>query len=68
MKQKIIQIKDGIKINVDVSVKTIMYVKKIIFGKCIWENGKYLASIMDNWVIICDEVTKPYNEEIIPVN
>ena len=48
MKQKIIQIKDGIKINVDVSVKTIMYVKKIIFGKCIWENGKYLASIMDN--------------------
>ena len=24
---------------------------------CDWENGKYLTSIMDNSVIICDEIT-----------
>ena len=28
------------------------------------ENGKYLASIMDDSAIICDEVIKSYNEEI----
>ena len=31
-KQNIIQINDGITINVDVSVKNIAYVKKIMFG------------------------------------
>ena len=37
---------------------------------CNCENGKYLASIMDNSVIICDEVIKSYDEEIktIPTN
>ena len=34
--------------NINVSLKSIMYVKKIIFGK-------YLASIMDDSVITCDE-------------
>ena len=36
------------KINVGVSVKKFMYVKKIMFGipaTCICENGKYLASV-----------------------
>ena len=28
------------------------------------ENGKYLASIMDDSMIICDEVIKSYDEEI----
>ena len=34
------------------------------------ENGKYLASIMDDLTIICDEVIKLYNEVIktIPTN
>ena len=32
MKENVIQITGGIKINVDVSVKKIIYVKKIIFG------------------------------------
>ena len=34
------------------------------------ENGKYLASIMDDLAIICDEVIKWYDEEIktIPTN
>ena len=37
---------------------------------CNCENGKYLASIMDNTAIICDEVRKSYGEEIktIPTN
>ena len=37
---------------------------------CNCENGKYLASIMDDSKIICDEVIKSYNEEIktIPTN
>ena len=37
---------------------------------CNCENGKYLASIMDNSAIIFDEVIKSYGEEIktIPTN
>ena len=31
---------------------------------CTCENGKYLASIMDDSVIICDEVIESYDEEI----
>ena len=32
MEKNVIQIKSGIKINVDVTVKNIIYVKKVIFG------------------------------------
>ena len=32
MKKDVIQINDGIVVNVDVSVKNAMYVKKILFG------------------------------------
>ena len=32
MEVNIIQTNDGVRINVDMSVKNIMYVKKIIFG------------------------------------
>ena len=37
---------------------------------CICENGKYLASIMDDWLITCDKVVEPYDDEIktIPTN
>ena len=37
---------------------------------CSCENGKFLASIMDDSAIICDEVIKSYDEEIktIPTN
>ena len=40
------------------SVKNVMYVKKIVWNPaiCSFENRKYLASIMDKSVIICDEV------------
>ena len=39
-------------------------------ANCNGENGKYLASIMDDSVIICDEVIKSYDEQIkfIPEN
>ena len=33
MEENVIQINGGIMINVDVSVKNVMHVKKIIFGK-----------------------------------
>ena len=32
MEENVIQINDGIMINVDVSVENVMYVKKVIFG------------------------------------
>ena len=40
----------------------------IVFGNC--QNGKYLASIMDDPMIICDEVFESCNEKIktIPTN
>ena len=65
MEENIIQINDGITINVDVSVKNAMYVKNIIFGilLCNCENGKYLAIISDNLAITCDEVIESYDEE-----
>ena len=42
------QINGGIMINVNISVKNIIYVKNIVQNPntCICENGKYLASIM----------------------
>ena len=30
---------------------------------CSCENGKYLASVMDNSAITCDEIIESYNEE-----
>ena len=58
MEENEIQINGGIIVNVDVSVKNIMYVKKYVWNPatCRWSNGKYVASIMDNSAIICDEV------------
>ena len=37
---------------------------------CNYEHGKYLASIMDDLAIPCDEIIESYNEEIktIPTN
>ena len=59
IKQNVIQINGGITINVSISVKKIIYVKKKIVcnsatSSC--ENGKYLAGIMDDSVITCDKV------------
>ena len=54
MIESVIQIKSGIMINFDVSVKNIIYVKKSTFG--ILLHDKYLESILDNSVITCDEI------------
>ena len=49
-----IQIKSGITINVNLSVKNIIYMKEIIFG--ILLHVKYLASTIDDSVTTCDEI------------
>ena len=65
MEENVIQIKNGIMINVDVSVKNIIYVKKTIFGKC--ENGKYLESIIDDDAVITwDEIIE--ETKTVPTN
>ena len=53
MEENAIQIKSGITINVVASVKNIIYVKKIYIWNpdtCICESGKYLASIVIQWL------------------
>ena len=67
MKQNVSQINSGIMINVNVNVKNIINVKKKYVwnpATCSCENRKYLASIMDDSVITCDDVIEPYNKEI----
>ena len=70
MEENVIQIKSEIMINVDSSVKNIVYVKKIIFGILLHA----LASIIDDSVITRDEIieeTKPvpinFNEKKQPI-
>ena len=75
-KKNVIQINRGIAINVNVIVKKFICVKKIMFGiqimlaTCNCEHGKYLARIMEDSEITCDEVIKSYDEEMktIPAN
>ena len=67
MEENVIQINVGITINVDVSVKNVMYVKNYydyVWNRttCSCEYGKYLASIMDDSVIMCDEIIQSYNQ------
>ena len=59
MEENVTQINGIIMIIVDVNIKIIMYVKKIMImnrATCNCENGKYLTSMMDDSGIICDEV------------
>ena len=65
MKENVIQIKDRITINVDVSLKKRNVYKKGNVSNpatCTCENEKYLASIMDDSAIISDEVTDADDE------
>ena len=67
MEENVIQINGAIMINGDVNVKNVMYMKKNYvwnLASCSYETGKYLASIMDNSAIICDEVIESCSEEI----
>ena len=68
MEQNVIQISGGITINADVRVKNIKYVWNPATRN--YESGKYLASIMDDSVITCNEVMKSYDMEVktIPTN
>ena len=66
MEQIVIQINGGIMINVGVSVKNFMYVKKIMLGillHAIVKIKNYLASIMDDLANMCDEIIESYVEE-----
>ena len=62
----ITRINESKTLNVDVNVKHAMRVKKDYVwnpATCNFENGKYLASIMDDSAIKCDEIIESYNEE-----
>ena len=72
LEENVIQIKSGIKTNVTAREKiekNIVCAKVFIWipATCSCKNGKYLASIIDNSVITCDEITdavaKLYNKE-----
>ena len=78
MEENVIEINSGITKNVDVVVKNVMYIKKIIFGtlyvvgtlyvaisSC--ENGNYFPSVLDDSAITCDEIIEPRNEGTKPI-
>ena len=68
IKENEIEMNGGITINVDVSVKNIIYVKKNYIwnpSTCICENRKYLARIVDDSVTMCDEVKKKQFQQIL---
>ena len=64
MEENINQINGGVMIKVHAGVKNNINVKRIMFKPvtCSCENGKYLASIMDDSAIMCDEVIESYDE------
>ena len=66
MEENIIQINGWIMIYVNVSVKTSYMWKKIMLGILLHatENGKYLASIIDDSAIVCYEVIESCIEDL----
>ena len=66
MEENIIQINGWIMIYVNVSVKTSCMWKKIMLGILLHatENGKYLASVIDDLVIACHEVIESCIEDL----
>ena len=71
MKRNVIQINGGMTINFNVRVKNVCE-KDYVWNPstCNCENWKYLASIMDDSAIMCDEIIEPYHNETktIPTN
>ena len=66
MKENVIHTNGRITINADVSVKKRHVCEKDYIwnpARCSYENGKYLASIMDDSAITCDEVIESYDEK-----
>ena len=61
MEENVIQINDGITVNVDVSVKNVMYVKNIMFGTLVHVDVK-IENIQEVlWMIQRSRVTKLQN-------
>ena len=61
VEQNVIQINGEITINVDVSIKYIMYVKKIMFGillNVIVRMENIHQVIVDDSAFVCDEIIK----------
>ena len=58
--KNVTEINVGITINANMGIKNIYPTKNYVWNPatCNCENGKYLASIMDDSAIICDEVIK----------
>ena len=63
MEENVIHINGGTTINVDVSVKNVMYVKKIVFGILL-----HVVVKMENSAIMCDEIIESYQEETITIS
>ena len=66
--QLAIQMKNGILIHVNVSVKIIAHAKDYSWNPstCICENGMYLKSIVDDLAIVSNEII--YVMDIVPTN
>ena len=64
MEENVVQINGGIMVNVDVSVKNVMYVKKIVWNHstCDSENEKYLGTIIYDSAIMCNGIIESYKE------
>ena len=61
VEQNVIQINGEITINVDVSIKNIMYVKKIMFGillNVIVRMENIHQVLVDDSAFVCDEIIK----------
>ena len=68
IEENLIQMKNGIIINNDVSAKNIKCVKKIfwVLLDIVAKMGKYRASIIDNSVITCNEIIEMKEIKTIP--
>ena len=67
MKENAIQITGGITINVDASAKNIILNYTWNPATCSCKNGKYLASIIDDSVIMCDKIIEE-ETKTVPTN
>ena len=65
MEENVIQINGRRTTNVNVNVKSVMYVKKIVWNSatCICKNVNCLVSIMDDSGISCDEIIESYDKD-----
>ena len=65
--KNVIQINGGTSVNVDVSIKNVVYLKKIILGILVHVVVK-MENIMHDSVIMCDEIIDAEETKTIPKN